>query len=112
MSATRAEGVRSGVVQCGQGRCGNCRAQRTRPQDEQRGVCSDNACIRATMVYTVVDLETKENMKAEIENKRGRRTLAETSLMIYRVTSTQHRRGLSSFDFGLLVRGGREEETI
>ncbi len=99
-------------MQCGQGRCGNCRAQRTRPQDEQRGVCSDDACIRATMVYTVVDLETKEKMKAAIENKRGRRTLAETSLMIGRGTATRHCRGISSLDFGLLVRGRRGAEII
>jgi len=55
MSAARAGGVRSGVVQRGQGRCGGCKAQ-----DEQWGVYSDNPCIRATMVYTVVDWETKE----------------------------------------------------
>ena len=36
-------------------------------------------------------------MKAGIENKRGRRTLAETSLMIGRGTRTRHCRGLSSF---------------
>jgi hypothetical protein len=39
------------MLQCGQGRYGGCRAQRIRPQDEQRGVYSDNACIRAIMQF-------------------------------------------------------------
>ena len=62
-------------MQCGQGRCGGCKAQRTRPQDEQRGVYSDNLCIRATMVYN--GFGNERNLKAAIENKRSRRTLAE-----------------------------------
>jgi hypothetical protein len=55
-SAACMGGVRSGAPQCGQRQYGGCRAQRTkpmtRPHDEQMGVYSDFACLRATMGYS------------------------------------------------------------
>jgi len=104
MSAARTGGVRSGVVQCGQGRCGGCKAQRTRPQDEQRGVFSDNLCIRATMEYSGLGNEREKERRRQ-DRKQERPTYPGRN--IYRGTSTQHCRGLSSYAFGLLVRGGR-----
>jgi hypothetical protein len=48
--------------------------------------------------------------KIKLKEARGRRTLAETSFVIG--ASTLRRRGLSSFVFELLGRGGRGVETV
>jgi hypothetical protein len=55
MSALRADGVRSGAKQCGQGQCGRWCAQRMRPHDVQMGVYSDNGCTRAAQGERIND---------------------------------------------------------